>query len=319
MDPQTEWIYHLQMNSADLNPVFQVFSSLGLPEFYLMVIPLICWCYRRSLGIQLIMLLSVSGALCDALKMLFHTPRPYWVSTEIRALTNYPSFGFPSGHAQNAVVFFGMIAAGLNKGGVTILCSLIIILTGLARIFQAVHYPVDILGGYVIGIILLILFVRFESPLKIRISRYSPGKQLLLVCAGSCSLILATALAFISLGSWQVPSEWYTLALEQSSSPISPLIPHDTLMCAGLFLGSGAGAVIASRYPLQDNRGSVGKQICRYLVGMLILFAIYVCMKPLMNAAFPIGYSMEYIRSTLIGFWITCGAPLLFKKIGLDT
>ncbi|MED0958862.1 phosphatase PAP2 family protein [Bacillus paramycoides] len=76
-------------------------------------------------------------------------------------------YSFPSGHAMLSIMTFGflayIIAANLKsvagKCGITILLGILIILIGLSRVILNVHYPTDILAGYCVGGILLIIAI----------------------------------------------------------------------------------------------------------------------------------------------------------------
>jgi len=88
----------------------QFFTFMGYQEFYLLFIPIIYWCLEPKMGIRLGVGLMCSAALNGILKLTFHSPRPYWVDQRVRALSTESSFGMPSGHAQNSVVFWGLLA-----------------------------------------------------------------------------------------------------------------------------------------------------------------------------------------------------------------
>ncbi len=84
------------------------------------------------------------------LKLLVHTPRPFAVFQNVQALFSETGYAFPSGHAT----FFSAIAFSIffiNKkaGYFFIICALLI---GLARIIAGVHFPIDILGGIILGL-----------------------------------------------------------------------------------------------------------------------------------------------------------------------
>jgi hypothetical protein len=230
------------------------------------------------------------------------------------ALSQYQSFGFPSGHAQNAVVFFGYIAAWMKKTWVTGLCIVCILLIGLSRIYQAVHYPFDIIGGFLIGILLLSLYIRYEKTIDERIARLSVSRQITLALAGSGTLLICSLLALCSHGSWQVPSAWFTLALQQSGVSISPLIPHDTLSGAGLFFGSATGAVLYSRNIRPERTSHVSIHVLNYIIGMVILLGFWYALKGLTHNE-EFGYVIEYVRCVIAGLWITYGAPVFFNQI----
>ena len=46
---------------------------------------------------------------CSILKLIYHNPRPYWVSPNVEALECYSEYGNPSGHSMMSIIFFGMI------------------------------------------------------------------------------------------------------------------------------------------------------------------------------------------------------------------
>ncbi len=92
------------------------------------------------------------------LKILVHTPRPFMILTNVQPLFAESGFAFPSGHAT----FFSAIAFALfikhkRVGYVFILFAILI---GIARVTAGVHFPIDILGGFLIGY-LITRFLRF--------------------------------------------------------------------------------------------------------------------------------------------------------------
>jgi undecaprenyl-diphosphatase len=95
-------------------------------------------------------------ALNAALKSLFSRPRP----TVVPHLTEVLSESFPSGHAMlSAIVYLtlGVLMAQLTEHrrlklyvlGCALLLSFLI---GLTRVYLGVHYPTDVLGGWVAGL-----------------------------------------------------------------------------------------------------------------------------------------------------------------------
>ena len=83
------------------------------------------------------------------MKYLIHTPRPFDVFPKVVSLFPETSYAFPSGHAT----FFMAIAFAIffNHKKVGYVFILFALLIGVARIVSGVHFPVDILGGYILG------------------------------------------------------------------------------------------------------------------------------------------------------------------------
>jgi hypothetical protein len=295
----------------------QIIAFLGQPEFYLLFIPLILWCYDKTLGLRLAILLSISGALNDTLKIMCHSPRPYWVNPDVKAFTSMSSFGMPSAHAQNALAFFGCIATTLRKMWVWILCIAIIILIGIARVYQAVHFPLDVITGWMFGLVILLVFLRYETQVVEWLGQKPLITQLILVFCASVAFIGLSGFALLMLGSWQVPAEWSVQALAATGVPVNPLVPLETLTTAGLLFGTAAGAILCTHYARYTLEGSRSKKAIRYLVGVIILFILWIVIGKVMPVSGTAGYVMDYVRPAIAGIWITLGAPILFKKARL--
>ena len=76
-------------------------------------------------------------------------------------------FSYPSGHAMVSIALYGILIYIVNKNIknkvlriiLSILLILLIIGIGLSRIYVGVHYPSDILSGYILAIVILILII----------------------------------------------------------------------------------------------------------------------------------------------------------------
>ncbi|MEI7810635.1 MAG: phosphatase PAP2 family protein [bacterium] len=92
------------------------------------------------------------------LKNVFAIPRPFVQFSDVHSLVSETDFSFPSGHAT----FFMALAVAIflhhKKVGYLFLVFALII--GIARIVAGVHFPVDILGGYIIGSIISYLLLK---------------------------------------------------------------------------------------------------------------------------------------------------------------
>lgn len=119
---------------------------------------LVFWLYRwRRAAVILVITLAGALVLEVALKDGFHRRRP----TPYFGITAPNSFSFPSGHALFSFAFFGTLAALSSSRvrrrtvRVAIWASavLIILLIGFSRIYLGVHYPTDVIAGYLTAFI----------------------------------------------------------------------------------------------------------------------------------------------------------------------
>ncbi|HWA52110.1 MAG TPA: phosphatase PAP2 family protein [Patescibacteria group bacterium] len=103
----------------------------------------------------------IAFTIAEILKRVFNTPRPYDVNhlaTEVVALPSDP--GFPSVHAT--VVFALSITIWLHDHKVGLIFIILAILVGWARVAANVHYPIDIMGGAIIGSIVALLIEKIH-------------------------------------------------------------------------------------------------------------------------------------------------------------
>ena len=98
------------------------------------------------------------------LKIIIKRPRP----TEFWPLASESTYSFPSGHSFIVMVLFGMLIYFTYKEIknkkiqylLTGIFSIIILLVGVSRIFLGIHYPTDVVGGYIIGLVFLICYIK---------------------------------------------------------------------------------------------------------------------------------------------------------------
>ncbi len=121
--------------------------------------------WRRCWNDLLLFVLAVGGAQIAnlLLKILFQRLRPSFTDPTASAI----GFSFPSGHAMGAMAFYGLIAyllmrnttALIERALIFIIFAIIVGLVGFSRIYLGVHYPSDVLGGYIAGLAWLALTI----------------------------------------------------------------------------------------------------------------------------------------------------------------
>lgn len=121
-----------------------------------LVVSLVCW-YRKYLSEALWLIINsalIAGVGNYLIKFAFQRPRP-----SVPHLVTETHFSFPSGHAMGSMLFYGTLIVILPilisnprlRLAAQILLGLLILLVGISRIYVGVHYPTDILGGYLLG------------------------------------------------------------------------------------------------------------------------------------------------------------------------
>ena len=78
-------------------------------------------------------------------------------------------YSFPSGHSSNAVTAYGSLAAYDKKHKVFwILAVVLPLLVGFSRVFVGAHYPTDVIGGWALGILIVLLIPFLRRKIKNR-------------------------------------------------------------------------------------------------------------------------------------------------------
>ena len=119
------------------------------------------WVARQTwLSIRVLAISLSSLVLMLLLKALFGRKRP--LSPLLKAAKG---LSFPSGHALMSVTFFGIMIywilhAGLPEWLTTLavaLVTILILLIGFSRVYLRVHYASDVIAGFIIGLIWLLI------------------------------------------------------------------------------------------------------------------------------------------------------------------
>lgn len=122
----------------------------------LAVVSIVVFALRAEWQVLKHIVFAMIGAVIidTGLKTIVRRARP----PEVFANTMPSSYSFPSGHALFAFVFYlaaAMILAhrlnGISRATLWTVAVLLVVLVGASRLFLGVHYPTDVLGGYVAG------------------------------------------------------------------------------------------------------------------------------------------------------------------------
>lgn len=134
---------------------FAAVTHLGDPGVLLALAVLAYLASDRRAGGIVAGALFAGFALTIGLKAWFAVPRP---PSELQYVTE-TGFGFPSGHALGATVGWGALAAVLEdlwtRRRRAVAAAVVVVAVSLSRVVVGVHYPVDVVAGVGIGLVVL--------------------------------------------------------------------------------------------------------------------------------------------------------------------
>lgn len=300
------WVLLAQDYLGGLEPLMHAASALGIP-FFFSVVAVIWWCANPQKGLRLGLLLTISGGINTAAKLFFHTPRPYWLSTEVRALAVEPTFSMPSGHAQNAVCFWGYAAALVRRWWFLALAGVLIVLTGVSRVVLGVHFPGDVIVGWALGAAILIAFLILEGPVGAWLGRRTRTEQFGVVCVASILLLAPSVIAVLFFR-----SPVFDALIPAGADPWNL---SNALYASGAVLGLGAGAIWdGGRF---SAGGAFRVRAVRLVVGCAGAFILWAATSLLILAvAGPLAQATVYLQAATLGLWVAGAAPRLFVRLG---
>ena len=308
----------LLQSATWLQAPMRLFTFLGYGDFYFLILPALYWCIDARLGIRMGLIVFASSMFNELGKLAFHEPRPYWVSLQVKALAAEPTFGIPSGHAQNGVAIWGMLAASVRRRAVWVGAIVLVFLISVSRLYLGVHFPHDIVAGWLIGASILWAFLALWEPVSRRLAGLGLGR-FTLILMGICGLFLAAdGIMVMSLRNHITPAAWVANAARAGGAAIPDISMQSMLTYTGAFLGFALGLRWMNQRGGFTPSGSIWRRLLCYAVGLAGVLILYIGLKVVLPSGEDmLGSTLRFVRYGAAGLWIAGGAPALFLRLGL--
>ena len=154
----------LNMRNDTLTNTLIIITNIS-SAYSLIVISILLLAILKKKKIPLLICLNLilSYAINATAKLIFTRPRPSGIN-----LIEESGFSYPSGHAMISMAYFGFIAYLIYKNCKNNITKTLIIITliitiltiGFSRIYLGVHYLSDVIGGFLLSIIYLIIYIK---------------------------------------------------------------------------------------------------------------------------------------------------------------
>ena len=148
-------------------PIAKFMTNFGGAIFVISLTTILFFVIKdKKIGISIITNLGIVTILNQIIKFIMQRPRP----TEFRIIEE-TGYSFPSGHSMVSLAFYGyliyLIYKYINnkhlKRTLIILLSVLICIIGVSRIYLGVHYTSDVLGGFLISLAYLIIYIELVN------------------------------------------------------------------------------------------------------------------------------------------------------------
>jgi len=286
-----EWINTIR--GPNLTIFFQYITWLGYKDFLFLFVPFCYWFFDRKVYGTFTLFVFISALVNSFLKDFFQDPRPENIESIDPFLVSLdPSYGFPSGHAQLAVVIWGFILLRNKSNFIKILCLALIASISFSRIYLGVHDVADVISGIIFGIISLVLLEQLLSD---------KGKWL-----RELNKVWHFLIYFILLGLTYVawPPEENSLV---------------ALALGALIIGFWFGGMIDKEYFNFQNPENMILKIIFVILAIIGFIQLNIYVENLLDIT-NISHSVGTIISSLIlGFYISFIAPFILCFVRLQT
>lgn len=265
-------------------------TFFGEELFFVILIPILYWTINKRIAMMVscagILSLSVNGVFKDIAQI----ERPI-INENIRfveidnlfvnTIDLKDSYSFPSGHAQLVSTLICSLGFSLKNKRFWIFGSILIVLVCLSRVYLGVHWPLDVLVGGILGLVLAYgmykLFMKLENK-KIFI-------YLGLIVIGFILLLFAQT--------------------------------ADTYKALGGIIGFSLGAIFEMKLVnFNPQEGKLWKKVVRVVLGLIILLGLKEGLKYGFSLISDnnIFHVIRYFLLTFVGIGLY---PWFFKKIKL--
>lgn len=185
---ELELIHYLhQYRNEAFDAFFKFLDHFDQQYFYFMLIPIIWFLINWRAGIIFSYIILSNGLINLYFKFFFRLPRPQHLDPSL-GLLKFEAFGFPSGGAQNAIVLAGLVLYYWKNPWKWLLAPSYVLLISLSRVYIGAHFFTDILGGWVIGTIFIIIVLSILPSVEKTLKKYS-ANQLFLINLFLCCLL----------------------------------------------------------------------------------------------------------------------------------
>lgn len=281
MQDQIQWIHLLhKIRSPVLDALIRFCNYLDRPEFFLFLIPVVWLGINWRFGIRLFYILSLSHLVNHILKAFLACPRPFNIEPAL-GLIEVEGYGCPSGAAQNGLLLAGILIVHWKSAWRWPIGLGYLLLISFSRVYLGVHFPSDILVGWLVGALLLAIYCFVFPKIEAWLRTAKPFHAFVI---SQCLLLLILA-----------------------------CLPYSMLVTiCGSALGFGLGIFINQSIGLELEPPV---SLLEFFVRIAIGIAGIIVIVQVANYAELESSMALYLEFAAIGFWVSFCAPLVCYKL----
>jgi membrane-associated phospholipid phosphatase len=273
-----------------LGDFFLLVTQLGGTAFYIALLLIVYWAFNKREAILVTYVLIVGMISNYWLKVIIAKDRPpmsNWLPG-----ADGPNYSTPSGHAQNSATFYGWITTRIKTWWIALTAIALTFLIGISRVYVGVHFIEDVILGWGIGIITVLLFIYLEKPARAYLSRYNTEHLLLVL------MVIGFLMTLIS--------------------SLFPQPPDDNFGAyGGLTMGFALGLILERRFVNFSNEPYEGRKwrlVLRVVIGLILVIGVMFGLSEILPTEVIWLRTIRYSLIAITGIFVW---PAIFKKVKL--
>ena len=297
-------LFFQSIRSDILTAIFTTFTICTEQVAVVLIAAIMYWCIDKKCGQRLLFAVTGSITINSGLKNFFKAPRPIG-SKNLESLRTETATGysFPSGHTQTATTVWVALIEYFRKWWITLLGIIMILGAGISRLYLGVHWPEDVFIGWILGILVSIIFIKLFDYVDQNKNYY---------------ILFLTLIAFAVIVYFFMGEE-----LVKSFALYTGFVLGYIVEDKFIDFSTEESKKKANIFTNAKSKPKLSTKILRFIVGIITLGIVYAALKSLVillqiDTIEGISLLADYIRYTIVVFWGIAGVPFLFERFGLN-
>ena len=177
MEWEASLIEWMQAHIGSLGGYVELLAFLGAETGLLMIVLIVMFCWKKEVGQKLTLIVACVNMWLPMIKSVVLRPRPFMQYPDrVKPLVLdaegaakdvvAQGYSFPSMHSASIPAVYFPLAKEAGKKWLWILAAVLTVLVGISRPVAGMHYPTDVLAGWILGFVVIGIFAFLDRYIQ---------------------------------------------------------------------------------------------------------------------------------------------------------